>query len=242
MDTETIHALLELNRKFYAEFAAPFNATRAGVQPGVQRLAAGLQGTVQLMDVGCGNGTLVRWLIQQGCAGRYLGVDFSAGLLDAARAGTPGSSKLEVQFFAADLSKPGWSVDLPVREFTRVSCFAVLHHVPSMALRRMLLQEITGLILPGGMLYLSNWQFLHSARLVKRIQPWEMAGLDPRNLEIGDYLLDWRAGGQGLRYVHHFSAGELEALAKETGYRVLESFLSDGREGNLSLYQVWQKR
>jgi hypothetical protein len=59
-------------------------------------------------------------------------------------------------------------------------------------------------------------------------------------VEQGDYLLDWRRGGLGIRYVHHFSAEELARLAADSGFRIIESFDSDGKEGDLSLYQVWE--
>ena len=56
----------------------------------------------------------------------------------------------------------------------------------------------------------------------------------------GDYLLDWRRDGNGLRYVHHFNEEELAALASDSGFSVLETFNSDGESGNLGLYQVWR--
>jgi hypothetical protein len=30
-------------------------------------------------------------------------------------------------------------------------------------------------------------------------------GLSANDVDPGDYLLDWRSGGEGLRYIHHFS-------------------------------------
>jgi hypothetical protein len=44
-----------------------------------------------------------------------------------------------------------------------------------------------------------------------------------------------------LRYAHHFSAEELGQLAAKTGFSVEESFLSDGENGRLGLYQTWRK-
>jgi len=41
--------------------------------------------------------------------------------------------------------------------------------------------------------------------------------------------------------VHHFRKEELESLAAEIGFTVVETFFSDGQEGNLALYQVWGK-
>ena len=61
------------------------------------------------------------------------------------------------------------------------------------------------------------------------------------DVDSGDYLLDWRRGGKGYRYVHHFSEDELSRLAKLSGFHVVESFYSDGATGNLGLYQIWKK-
>ena len=93
---------------------------------------------------------------------------------------------------------------------------------------------------PGSLFVHSNWQFLRSQRLRQRIQPWERIGLQDADVEPGDYLLDWRQGGVGLRYTHHFSEPELARLAGEAGFTVIESFTSDGKSGDLSLYQIWK--
>jgi hypothetical protein len=86
----------------------------------------------------------------------------------------------------------------------------------------------------------SEWQFLDSEKLKSRVQPWEEAGISPEAVDPGDYLLDWRSGGRGLRYVHHFDEAELEALAAASRFRVRETFFSDGENGRLGLYQVWE--
>jgi len=56
--------------------------------------------------------------------------------------------------------------------------------------------------------------------------------------------MDWRADPgkpAGLRYIHHFSAPELQALGESQGLVLQDEFFSDGKEGNLGLYQVWRK-
>jgi tRNA (uracil-5-)-methyltransferase TRM9 len=115
----------------------------------------------------------------------------------------------------------------------------VLHHLPGRALRANLLSGLRASLQPGGRLIHSEWQFLNSPRLRSRLQPWESIGLTADQVDAGDYLLDWRSGGSGLRYVHHFSEAELADLAQESGFRVLETFYSDGEGGRLGLYQIW---
>jgi hypothetical protein len=87
----------------------------------------------------------------------------------------------------------------------------------------------------------SEWQFLNSPRLRDRLQPWQAIGLDEVDVEPGDYLLDWREGGTGLRYVHHFSLEELALLAEQTGFEIIETFHSDGENERLGLYQIWKR-
>jgi hypothetical protein len=96
------------------------------------------------------------------------------------------------------------------------------------------------MLLHGGRFIHSEWQFLNSPRLSSRIQPWEAIGLSGNEVEPGDFLLDWRQGGFGLRYVHHFSEPELAKLAEAAGFEIMETFLSDGENSRLGLYQVWQ--
>ncbi len=244
MNQAVIERLLDLNAEFYQTFAFQFSQTRLRLQPGVQRILARLDPNATLLDLGCGNGQLARALIRQGFRGRYLGLDFSEGLLHEARAGlaamqppSPGGS---FEFLACDLARPGWSAWLPPIQPTVILAFAVLHHLPGANLRRQRLRELRALLPPNGCFIHSNWQFLESARLRARLQPWEAAGLSQAEVEPGDYLLDWRRGGRGLRYVHHFSESELTALAAETGFHIHETFSSDGENGALGLYQVWQ--
>ena len=95
------------------------------------------------------------------------------------------------------------------------------------------------LLKPNGKFILSNWQFLNSEKLKARVQPWGRVGLSDSDVDEGDYLLDWRSGGEGLRYAHQFSEGELFGLAEQAQMKVEASFLSDGENGRLGLYQVW---
>ncbi|HEX2981150.1 MAG TPA: hypothetical protein VHO48_12855 [Anaerolineaceae bacterium] len=88
---------------------------------------------------------------------------------------------------------------------------------------------------------MSVLQPLNSPRLAARVLPWSTVQIDPAALDPGDMLLDWRAGGQGLRYVHHFTEAELKDLGEAGGFQVIDGFYSDGENDRLGLYQVWQR-
>jgi SAM-dependent methyltransferase len=252
MDRAAAQKLLALNRQFYQTFALQFSDTRGRLQPGVQRILAGLPGEARLLDLGCGNGELARALAQRGQRGLYVGLDISQELLAIARtAARPGDSLVCV-FEKADLAASDWEIhieDLPglstVRPaappFDFILAFAVLHHLPGRTLRLEVLNKVYDLLAPSGWFIFSVWQFLDSPRLRARLQPWEAAGLNPAEVDPGDALLDWRHGGQGLRYAHHFTTGELDALAGETGFRAVESFRSDGEGGRLGHYGIWER-
>ncbi len=238
MNSATAQRLIELNRDFYDRFGAEFSATRQRLQPGVTRLVDSLNGDESVLDLGCGNGELARALARRAHSGSYLGLDFSLPLLaDASEIPTGFPTK----FIEADLTSTTWSANLPASNFDIVSCFAALHHLPSKELRLHFLQAIHSLLTPNGRFLFSTWQFLNSEKLRARLQHWERIGLKKSNVDEGDYLLDWKRGGEGLRYVHHFSEAELAALANECGFEVMDTFYSDGEGGRLGLYQEWRK-
>jgi tRNA (uracil-5-)-methyltransferase TRM9 len=261
VEEATIARLIDLNRQFYQQFAAPFSATRRRIQPGVNRILGRLPTDGHLLDLGCGNGNLAWSLAQRGFSGSYLGLDFSAELLpqedafwtQSLRSGgrvAAQTGKPQISFLVRDLSSPDWSDDLPPATYDTVLAFAVLHHLPGRELRLSALRQVRRLLSPNGHFYHSHWQFRNSPRLVGRILPWELAGLSASDVDEGDALLDWRrleggstAGQQpgiGMRYVHQYSIAELEDLAAASGFQILETFVSDGAEGNLGLYQLWQ--
>jgi tRNA (uracil-5-)-methyltransferase TRM9 len=240
MKSQTVARLLYLNKQFYQTFGREFSSTRLHLQPGVQRVLDDLAGDESILDLGCGNGEMARELMRRGHRGPYTGVDFSPPLLEVARLGWEDAP---ATFIRADLASAVWDKKITAsltQPFDLVTAFATLHHIPGQEMRLNILNKVHALLRTGGQFIHSEWQFLHSEKLKARIQPWEDAGLSPEEVEDGDYLLDWRSGGRGLRYVHHFDEAELEDLAAASRFRVRQTFHSDGSNGLLALYQVWE--
>jgi len=239
MDSAIVECLIQLNRDFYERFGADFSATRQRLQSGVTRILGTLTGDESILDLGCGNGELARTLARSGHRGSYLGLDFSLSLLSDASASPDG---FPARFLEADLTKLSVISDQSsvFNHQSLITCFATLHHIPSNDLRLEILKTVHTLLAPDGRFIHSNWQFLNSDKLRGRVQPWERIGLTAAEVDEGDYLLDWRRGGEGLRYVHQFSEEELSALAGESGFEIVETFYSDGEGGKLGLYQVWK--
>ncbi len=241
MDDSIRQRLLALNRTFYSRFAAAFSATRFAAQPGYARIIRYFPPTCHVLDLGCGNARFAHFLDTHVEWAMYLGVDVSPGLLRVARAQAASLARVRARFLLLDLGEPGWAGMLDGVRFDVVLALAVLHHIPGGAYREAFVREAAALLKPGGYLILSNWRFLHSERMRRKIVPWERIGLTEADVEPGDYLLDWKKEGYGYRYVHQVTEEEVEALAAAASLAVVEHFHSDGREGDLSLYSVLQR-
>ena len=244
MDSKVAQKLIELNQQFYQTFAEHFSITRQRLQPGVRKVIRKIPPDQQVLDLGCGNGQLWLGLARQGHFGGYIGLDSNPAFLNQAAKAAYLNSNLAPPtqnplFTLADLSRQDWDCILPGTAFDHILSFANLHHLPGKLLVTQFLKQVNQLLNSNGHFIFSVWQFLNSPRLTARIQDWNTVGLSEDQVDPGDYLLDWRYGGHGLRYVHHYSQEELLEIAELCGFRVYDSFLSDGKGNNLSLYQDW---
>ena len=240
VDSDTASRLLDLNREFYQTFAPAFASKRRRLQPGAARAVRSVTAAQSVLDLGCGHGLLTEVLAAARHAGRYVGLDSSQELLDRARRTVkhPGAV-----FYLADLADSAWPRRLASfghQPFTWVFALAVLHHLPGEDMRLAVAAQARRWLHLEGRMVVSVWDFMASPRWKARILSWESIGALKTQVDPGDHLLDWREGGRGLRYVHHFTAESLEALAYSAGFRVEETFRSDGEGGRLGLYQVWQ--
>lgn len=238
VDAQLVKRLLQLNQDFYSRFAGEFSASRAADRLNVEPLIPYLKDGMQVLDIGCGNGRLAERLEQDGYVLDYVGIDAAPELVAIANAKRPALKRIRTQFRVADITARGWSGDMAADQpFDRAVAFAVLHHIPSLELRRVVLQEIRTLLKPSGIFVMSNWQFTRNARLRNKIVPWTTVGIDGDRLEPGDALLDWKRGGEVFRYCHLLTEQEIEKLAGVTGFTVIRQFLADQE---LNLYSILQ--
>jgi SAM-dependent methyltransferase len=234
VDEKTVRRLVELNARFYEDLAAPFSASRAGPQPGYERLVNYFPPPpLRVLDVGCGNGRFARFLLGRGLPFDYTGVDFSPSLLEQAF-GIPG------QFVQSDLSQVNALDGLD--DYDLIVCLSTLQHIPGHTNRQRLLSEIARHLAAAGRIITANWQFLRSERQRRKIRPWAEAGIDPARVETDDYLLSWERSGSGLRYAAHLDETVTRELAAAAELTIVEQFLSDGREGDLNLYTIMTRQ
>lgn len=233
MRVDVQERLLALNHDFYERFAAQFAASRQQPQPGFARLATFLpRPCPSLLDIGAGDGRLGRFWLAAGLIEAYTGVDFSSRLLAE---GDDNAGR----FIARDVTRPSALQDLG--QHAAVACLAMLHHVPGKARRAELVSALARQLAPAGRLLLSTWQFAANPRQRRKILPWSIIGLADNDVEPGDFLLSWRRGGNGIRYAAAIDPAATARLATAAGLKLVADFHSDGREGDLSYYSVWER-
>ena len=166
-------------------------------------------------------------------------------LVGEARAQASQLSNTEATFGVVDITEKGWTERLPGAVtaapgagFDCVIALAVLHHIPDFDLRARVLRGMTRTLKSEGYVIVSTWRFLAHERMRRKIVDWDVVNIDESDLDTGDYLLDWKRGGRGLRYCHMVDEVEMEALVAAAGLVVRETFRAGGREGDLSLFAI----
>jgi len=255
MKPELIERLCQINREFYSTFAASFSETRESARE-LQVILPYIADGARVLDLGCGNGRVAKLVAHHRRDVAYVGVDSSAELV--ARCKMQDAKETEsAAFFAADITQPEWIDSLPLSGalcptgepskegrwlgmgvFDCVLLLAVLHHIPGSDVRARILRQARELLAPQGRIVVSTWRFMDNERMRKKIVPWSVVGIDERELESGDALLNWKRDGEGLRYCRWIGEDEMCALAAQAGLSVVETFRAGGRERNLSLYAV----
>ena len=186
---------------------------------------------VRVLDLGCGHGRIAQ-SVPQGVA--YTGMDFSAKML--AEAVKRIENKIQKTFVIGNLTDRVWPEIVTDTTYHWVFLRAVLHHIPSYSYRRRLVIRAAQCLSIDGILILANWQFLNVKRLQKRLLPWSNLNLQPEDVEAGDYLLDWKRDGYGIRYVHLIDEDETLKLALDAGLTIQDLYYADGHTNNLTLY------
>jgi ubiquinone/menaquinone biosynthesis C-methylase UbiE len=197
----------QLVRDSYNAIAPEFHQTRQKrVWPELEILAKYIRPGDCILDLGCGNGRLLKALPTVNVS--YHGIEANEYLLAQARTQWP-----EQIFDQGELPE----LTLQPDSYQAVFMIAVFQHLVDRADRLETLKKIYDSLKPGGYLLMTNW-WLWQPRYLKDYFHWFS-----RKLAWNDFFVPWGpAEEKHWRYYHAFTHGELQRLLRSAGF-ILES-------------------
>jgi len=208
--------ILHETREIYNAIAPDFSQTRSKWWYGFGDFNRYVKPGDRVLDVGCGNGRMAE--VSRESKIEYLGVDQSEELIKIAR------ERFGAEPWASFETADVLNLEKYKNQFDLVLCIAVLHHLPSAALRAQAVENLAGALRPGGRLIIYNWNLfcfkwlkLYWPHLLNYRQKWG----EYRILNWRDAFIPWKLKNNWQpRYVHSFGRGELKKLLQAAGLEV----------------------
>lgn len=255
MKNSTINRLNQINQHFYETVAEEFSSTRQQPWLGWKKLLSlpeikqkAEQGKkLFVLDFGCGNGRFGQFLVDNHINLRYLGIDsnqklLNFGLKQVAFEHDPDNLRLEQFDVIQNLIEAGEAgKGMDFGEFDLVVAFGILHHLPSLFLRKKFIQLLANQIDDDGLAVITAWRFDRDKNLMNRQRNFNEVQVENSELEANDYLLDWQRGTSATRYCHLVLPSEMSQLLNGSGLELVGTFTSDGQSENLNDYYLCKK-
>lgn len=209
--------LLEIVKNNYEAIALEFDLTRNKVLwPTLIDYANKVGDGESVLDVGCGNGRLLRAF--DGKKVKYVGIDNSANLIEAAKKNIR-NQQGDKKFLIGDILELN---KIEVGDFDWVFCIAVIHHLPSEELQVAALKNLKAKIKASGQIVLSVWRPWGNKKLVKILLKTIWLKITGQHkYGWNDLVFGWK-NNQSLRYYHFFTKSELMKVIKKSGLELTE--------------------
>lgn len=208
-------SVLFLNQATYDKISADFSRSREKpLWPEVVGFKKYVKDGNKILDIGCGNGRIVR--LFNDITVDYTGIDVSEKLLEQARSKLANCDK-NVKFVQGNMLK----LDFDDNNFDAVFMIASLNHLPA-CYHHQALSEAFRVLKPGGYLLMTNfnlWRFSLKDKTV-----WQYKSFKK------DVMTNWN--GQPL-YYYAFTARELKRKCQKADFNVKESYYAkDGKRAH----------
>lgn len=200
-------SLLKKVKQDYSSIAGEFDVTRKTPWPEfavllkyVKKAHAGAK-KIKLLDVGCGNGRLAKFLNNESI--EYVGIDNNREMLQMSKQNNP-----HAKFQYGDILK----LPFPASCFDTIWTIALLHHLPNQTLRLKALKEIKRVLKKNGSFAITVWNL------------WQRKYKAYINKKTHIALIPW--ANKLKRYYYAFTAPELYNLLKKAGFTLIKNIYS----------------
>lgn len=212
--------ILEEVTESYNAIAGEFSNSRSYNWADFEFFKPYLSKNAEIVDLGCGNGRLIKFLDQYylGNDYRYIGIDNSENLLKHAQ-----------HQFPRKVFLPGDQLNLPLEsgQADLILNVAAFHHIPSRNLRLEALLEMKRILKKNGVLILTVWNLWQLKYLKQIFSAFIQSLISFGNLAPNDLFIPWKNSHKKVlatRYYHNFLPWELRSLVKKSGFKIVKSF------------------
>lgn len=153
----------------------------------------------------------------------YVWADLSSGLLEEAHKDYPGYSFHELNML---------DIDKLESKFTDIFFYASFHHLQNYDDRKTVLQKSFELLEKGGKVYMTNWA-LNSELNKKRYSKALIENSENKFWSFDFNIQLWWHD----RYYHCFSILELETLAVDCGFKIIENKLFENDRNFITILE-----
>lgn len=190
----------------YDSIAHHFSKTRHFIWPEMELFLPVIKPGGHLIDIGCGNGRLLRMLQEKQCT--YVGIDQSAELIKEAQRQWPNYA-----FEVADMSTYHYGRD----RFDTACLIASLHHLATNDEQQKTLERIFTALKSGGYLCITVWNMWQS-----RYRKYVLK--EPYHHSYIPYQDGMKTA---QRFYYAFTKTELITITKAAGFEIVSCWYSD---------------
>lgn len=244
MNDQTIKAILKLNKDFYDKISEHFDQTRNAPWQGWDKLLEIINRNfvnkmesdkISILDLGSGNGRFYKYLHKiLGSKFRYDGVEWNEFLLTKAKSAYGDGLFSKLDIFSDEIEH--------LKNYDVIVAFGITHHIPDNKYRKKWFSTISNHLNDNGMLAITFWDFKQDKRFATAVKEIDFGGfkLSMNEIDNEDFFLGWDNMENTYRYFHYYTEDEKAQLTNEMGLKLVEDYISDGKDDILNNYLIWK--